>query len=364
MKTNKILVNSPIGYTGYGVVGWNLCKELYKQNIDTTIFPISAQKFGQLPPLEEPEEQKLLEILVNRKFDPKASCLKIWHQFDLAERVGTGKYIAFPFFEIDTFVDKEKMHLRVPDQLVVSSEWAKNILNQNGINSQIDIVPLGVNSEIFNPNLNDQYVKSDSDPYIFICIGKWEIRKGHDILLELFNSAFSTQDNVELWVAASSDKSCFSDKEISEWHGYYSSGPLKNKIKIIPRLPKQTDIAHKIAQADCGIFMSRAEGWNLELLETMSMNKPVITTNYSAHTEFCNKDNAYLVDIESLESAYDGKWFWGNGNWANIGQKQKDQAIEYMRYVFTNKIRNNPNGIKTGQKYSWKNSVDCLLKCI
>jgi glycosyltransferase involved in cell wall biosynthesis len=361
----KVLINSAIGYTGYGVVGWNIVRALHKLGVDVAVFPISLQKFTPLPKLDSQTEENLLHELTARSFDPKATCVKIWHQFDLAERIGVGKYIGFPFFEIDKFNEREIIHLNVPDELVVSSEWAKDIILQNNINKKINIVPLGVDLSVFN---YEKFVmekpKTNTDKYVFLSVGKWEIRKGHDILLEIFNKAFLPSDNVELWIAASSDKSCFSEKELFEWHSYYSSGPLKDKIKIIPRLKTQPEIAELMYLADCGIFMSRAEGWNLELLEMMSMNRPVIATNYSAHTEFCNEDNCSLVNIDSLETAYDGKWFLGQGNWAKIGEQQKDQAVEYMRKMYKNRISENKHGIKTAQKYSWENSANCLLRCI
>jgi glycosyltransferase involved in cell wall biosynthesis len=119
-----------------------------------------------------------------------------------------------------------------------------------------------------------------------------------------------------------------------------------------------------MSYADCGIFPSRAEGWNLELLEMMSLGKPVITTNYASHTEFCTKDNAYLVDITEKEEAYDGKWFNGEGNWAKIDQSHKDQFIEYMKYVYTNKINTNKIGIETAEKYNWKNTANCISAAI
>lgn len=360
----ELILMSPMGYTGYGVVGWNLTKSLIKDGVSVHARPITAMPLrnGQLPMMETDSDNELLASISFNTFDPKSTCLKIWHQFDLETRIGTGKYLAYPFFEIDTMNRLEKFHLSVPDELIVSCEWAKSILIDNGIKQNIHIVPLGVDTSVFNHTLSNQYIKNNS--YVFIMIGKWEVRKGYDILLEIFNKAFSVEDNVELWVLGSSDPSCFTEKEMNEWHGYYSSGPLASKIKIIPRLKTQKDVANKIAQADCGIFLSRAEGWNLELLEVMSMNKPVITTNYSAHTEFCNKDNAYLIDITEKEIAFDGKWFHGNGQWAKIGQNQIDQAIEYMRYVYKNNIRTNENGIKTGQKYSWENSAKKLTECI
>ena len=94
------------------------------------------------------------------------------------------------------------------------------------------------------------------------------------------------------------------------------------------------------------------------------MNKPVIVTNYSAHTEYCTSKNSYLVDITELETAIDNKWFDGTGNWAKIGQKEKDQIIEYMRYVFTNKINTNLDGLETAKLFTWENSAKQMLRCI
>jgi hypothetical protein len=93
----------------------------------------------------------------------------------------------------------------------------------------------------------------------------------------------------------------------------------------------------------------------------MAMNKPVITTNYSAHTEFCNKDNSYLVDISTTEKAHDGKAFMGQGNWAKIDQSEKDILIDYMRYVVNNHINTNPAGVNTANQLSWTNTAQKIL---
>ena len=359
---NSILIHSSIGYTGYGVVGLNIVKAFYESGIDTTVFPIGASMSNDMPNLDSEQDKTLLDSLANKPFDPNSPCLKIWHQFDLAVRIGKGKYIAFPFFEVDKMNQRELIHLNIPDQIVVSSSWAKEVLISNNINVPISVAPLAVDTSVFDSKLN--CIKSSNDPYIFIMIGKWEIRKGYDVLLEVFEQAFNINDNVELWLLGSSDKTCFTEKEMNDWHTYYKNSKLSSKIKIFPRLKTQKDVANVISQADCGIFLNRAEGWNLDLLEVMAMGKPVITTNYSAHTEFCNKNNAYLIDIDSLEPAYDGKWFFGQGNWAHIGQKQKDQAIEYMKTVVRENTRTNEEGIKTGQQLSWKNTINKIQECI
>jgi glycosyltransferase involved in cell wall biosynthesis len=351
----KINFSAPINDTGYGIASLNILKELYKLHSEIAFFPI-----GQ-PAINNQNDYDLLLSLIqnSHNLDIDAPFVKIWHQFDLAEHVGRGKYYAYPFFELDTFNKMELKHLQVPDELFVSSEWAKSVIRDNGIDSQVNVVPLGVNRLIFNEYV--QRTRQNNDKYVFLNIGKWEVRKGHDILYKAFKDAFSDDSNVELWILAPEHNNSYSKKEeIEEWHKKYTG----SNIKVIRGVPTHDDVAKLIAEADCGIYPSRAEGWNLELLETMSMNKPVIATNYSAHTEFCNSDNSYLVDISEKEYAYDGKAFKKQGSWAKIGQTQYDQIIDYMRYMVKNNIKTNPNGVITAKRFSWKNSATILSGCI
>jgi glycosyltransferase involved in cell wall biosynthesis len=342
---------APINSTGYGIASLYLLNELNSIS-DVSLFPIGNVS------LDSRYHQNLVQNCYNKSlnFDPYAPCLKIWHQFDLATRIGRGTYFALPFFELDTFNSMEIKHLSVPDVVFATSEWGKQVILNNNPNIKCEVVPLGVDNTIFNP---DKITKSrQDDKYIFLNIGKWEKRKGHDILLELFNKAFSNNENVELWILASESTNNYSTKEeLLSWKQMYNSP----RIKIFNGVQSHIDIAYLIAESDCGIYPSRAEGWNLELLETMAMNKPVISTNYSAHTEYCTKDNCYLVEIDNTELANDGKAFKNQGNWAKIDQKQKDQFIDYMRYVYNNRIIDNPSGLETAKKLSWKNSAKKIM---
>ena len=275
----NINLSAPINHTGYGVASFNILKELTNNN-SISYFPI-----GQ-PIVDTEEDYNLVTRLYQQglMLDPNAPYIKIWHQFDLAQRIGNGKYYAFPFFELDTFNKQEIIHLNIPDTIFVTSNWGKEVLLNNNVKSNIKVIPLGVNRNIFNEKIS---YSTKNDKYIFLNIGKWEVRKGHDILLELFLKAFPDEHDVELWICAAEKTNSYSTQEdLAKWKSIYNHP----RIKIIPGVESQQDLAKIISLSNCGIFPSRAEGWNLELLEMMSMNKPVIATNYSAHTEFCNKD--------------------------------------------------------------------------
>jgi glycosyltransferase involved in cell wall biosynthesis len=214
-----------------------------------------------------------------------------------------------------------------------------------------------VDLDIFKQQIK---IRLEKPNYIFFHIGKWEHRKAQDFLIQAFSSAFTNNDNVELRLLPYNP--FLNEQENAYWLNIVQSSPLRNKIKIFNRLPTQYHLASFIDEADCGVYCSRAEGWNNEIIETMAMNKPIIATNYSAHTEYLNSDNSYMVEIDEVTPANDGKWFNGFGNWAKLGQKQFDQTVEHMRYVYKNNIKINPKGILTANKYTWNNTANIILE--
>jgi glycosyltransferase involved in cell wall biosynthesis len=348
----KINVMCPIGGTGYGITSLNIIKGLRNNGIDVSLFPIGTNFTVN----SEQDKQIVHECIKNSSFfEYLAPTLKIWHQNELAIKPGKGRYATFPFFEIDKLSDIEKYNLNFSDIIFVASHWAKKVLINNSINRPIEVVPLAVDMEIFHDPIK---IKVENPDYSFFHIGKWEKRKGQDFLIEAFSKAFSPNDNVSLSLLPHNP--FLTEEETKQWINIVNMSPMKNKIKIYNRLNTQYDLANFIFYGDCGIFMSRAEGWNNEILECMAMNKPIITTNYSAHTEYCTDKNCFLVEIDELEPAIDNKWFNGSGNWAKLAEKQMDQTVEYMRYVYNNNIRTNNYGIETAKIYSWDNTAKII----
>jgi glycosyltransferase involved in cell wall biosynthesis len=333
--------------TGYGIATLNIAKALYALGVDITITPIGGIYINN----EEEHNFVQRSIKAAKFLNNTSPCLKIWHQFDLSARIGKGIYFAMPIFELDKFTNIAKHHLTFPDQLLVNSSWASSII-ENEINRKSHVIPLGIDNSIFcsvEPN--------DDKPYQFLNIGKWEKRK-HDILSLVFNKAFSKKDDVYLNLVPHNP--FLSVEETNYWIKSFKDTPLGDKIFIFNEVKTHQDIANLIKSCDCGIYPSHSEGWNLELLETIACNKPVISVFYSGHTEYCTNDNSYLVYPTELEPAIDNKWFHGEGNWARLDNKI-DDLVDHMRYCYKNNIRTNPNGVFTGQKFTWENSAKQLI---
>ena len=333
----KLNVRAPGNmFLGYGAASINIMKALDKLGVEISYFQI-----GQ--PQLTTNDTALLQKWINNQntFDSSAPALTIWHENQLSERIGNGKHYALSFFELDTLNERRRHHLNSVNHLITPSAWALDVLRKNNVTTPASVVPMGVDTEIFHP-----FDVNRSDKYTFLVMGKWELRKGHDLIHEIFNNAFSVDDDVELWMMCSNI--FLNEEETREWENYYLQTDLgqAGKIKFIAQVKTDYELAQIMNQVDCGISLSKAEGFDLPILKMMACGKKVITTNYSAHTEFCNNDNSYLIDIDELEEANDGgKWFGpgtGNeGNWAKIGESQQEQAIEHLRNNMYDHIRPN-----------------------
>lgn len=346
--------SAPICQTGYGYTGYNLLRALLKEKYPCRLFPI-----GPTDPEMSQEVSPIWYGSGSIKSDKSAS-LRIYHQYDIHPRIGKGPHFGFPIFELDKFAQHELNSMSFCDYLITCSQWGKKVLDSQATHYSsppVLVVPLGVDTSVFRESTPPRTRKT-----IFLCAGKWEIRKGHDFLAECFRAAFNPKDDVELWLMC--ENPFLKPEQLKNWLNMYNHP----KVKILPRAKDHESVKYIMSQADIGIFPARAEGWNLELLEMLSIGRHVITTNYSGHTEFVTKDNAHLIEIDELEPAHDGIWFKGEGNWAKLGQNQFDQTLSYMRELHARKqagqLGVNINGVITGQKFSWTNSAKKLIEIL
>lgn len=359
MKLNLIC---PINFLSYGISSTHIVHELINLGHEVALFPIGK------PECHFRHADSIRKAISNAdSFSTSAPCVRLYHQFDLSMFVGKGTHIGFPIFELDTFTDKEKHHLSSCDRLFVCSNWAKDVIIKNidsldGEDAHVftQVVPLGVDTSVFTP------IISKRKPTIFLNVGKWEVRKGHLELLHAFCSAFDYTDNVELWML--SDNPFLTEEERQGWVNYYKNSPLGNKIRIIPHVESDYEVAVIMQQADCGVFLSHSEGFNLPALEMLACGKQVIATNYSAHTEFLTTENSWSVSIFGLEPAYDrtpwmpnNKWFHGQGNWAGLSHESTVMAANHMRLIHETKqnggLELNQAGIDTANRLTWKNTA-------
>lgn len=293
-----------------------------------------------------------LPFTANRFPHKPAPSLRIYHQFELVQHVGAPTF-GMPIFELDTLKPIEIAHMKYQDVLISCSHWAKRVCEAHGIPSSV--VPLGVNLSIFRPSDHRQ-----DRPFTFFNGGKWEIRKGHDLLLEAFSLAFSKRDDVRLKLLCTSPFAHHADYN-QKWVELFKKSKNGDKIDILPRCATLNEVANIMQETDCGVFPARAEGWNLELLEMLSMGKVCIAGNYSAPTEYITDKNCFLLEPTKMVPAKDGVWFDGFGSWADYSV---DALVELMRRAYKDGPRLNQEGIETAKQFTWENTGAKLAELI
>lgn len=342
----------------YGIVNRNITRKLYEHNHKVALFPIGGV---------ENIDQDILGYVISNQISSAQNkhSLRIFHQFDLASRIGKGLHFGYPVFELDNFTALEKAHLNHCDGIIVTSKWAKSIVEQH-FSGPIIVAPLGVDTSIFQP----KKLISNRPKTIFLNIGKWELRKCHDILPKIFDAAFTEKDNVELRLFPT-NIFC-NQEENANWIKLYTQSKLAHKIKLLERVA-DNDLCLEMNRATCGFYPNKAEGFNFSALEIMACGKPLIISNHTAQTEFCQTSSNYLVRHTETEPAYDGKFFLNDGqrntgNWWKFGKDEFDQCVHYMRLVHQKNMESPidicDDNIEQAKRFSWNSCVKNIIEGI
>lgn len=338
----KLNIQAPINSLSYGLVSQNILDNL---SCDYTLKPI-----GHFDPQEYsrfiPKINEYINLNIN---DPS---FRIFHEHSIFDHIGKGPRIAFPIFEKSRFNVYEEFNIKHQDLVIVCSKWAAEIVEF--INPNVVVAPLGINPG-YIPYQNFNHPDSK---VIFYTQGKREVRKGHDYLHKVFNKAFENNNDVELWMFTHNVFD--SPEETRNFHNEYKS-LLGDKVKFFPGLPFG-EMVSWLQRTDCGIFLSRAEGWNMCLHEAMAMGKDVVATYYSGHTEFLDDGIKPLKFCE----AFDGKWFHGEFEWMEI-EANEEEIVERLRnmYSYKKQLRViNENNARLANKFTWKNTAEKIINGI
>lgn len=338
--------------TSYGLVTLNFLKSLIDLEVDVATHGISQEDYKEFTPYVRKSAQ------LAKNFDYRAPSLKIAHQFDMAASIGFGPRFGYTFFEVNNLTNLECNHLKSLDELIVPSKWASEVCLDSRLLPP-KICPPGYNEQVFKP------VNYIPNQCIFLSVGKWEVRKQQDQIVNAFSKAFRASDNVALWMSCNNK---FIKDFVTEKKKLYKD-LLGEKLTLIDYLPNHNDLARLMKMSYCFVAPSLAEGWNLPLLEAMGCGKFNIVTNYSAHTEFCDAQSSILIEPTKLVPAIDNMWFkegseTNNGEWCSYNE---DDLVEAMRIVYRKyqggTILNN-EALANAQKFTWSKSAQTMKDII
>lgn len=169
----------------------------------------------------------------------------------------------------------------------------------------LHLCPEGVYTDFWNPK-RVPLEKYRSRKFTFFYNGDWSYRKGLDILIPAYCKAFLPTDNVRLLLLThyqgcndSHSKKKIQDEfqEILQKNSIFNHPEIKFISKFIPD-PLMPNLYNC---SDVFVFPSRGEAWGLPAIQSMSCEKPVITTNWGGQTDYCLPTLSYLIDVENFD---------------------------------------------------------------
>jgi len=339
---------------GWGVCSNYLIKETPKfyKNVEVWDFEKDGSDVKKI-------DGKVFHALADLSFD---TICKIWGD----------KNYGYTFFENElpqTSVENAKKF----EKIIGGSSWNKMKLLEKGINNA-DMLIQGIDPEIFYPI---EYQKNE-DLFVIFSGGKFELRKGQDLLLKAIKILQQKYDDIVLinawynmWpktmeLFANSPHIKF-ERKGNSWtevmnHIYKINGLDADKI-ITLELIDNTKLRNLYSQTDIGVFPNRCEGGtNLVLMEYMACGKPVIATNATGHTDILTNDNAILLNNNKLLRLMNNDQIWAE--WV---EPSLDELIAQIEYAHEQRTEIKQIGKKAGEylkNFTWQKSAENLVKLI
>lgn len=213
------------------------------------------------------------------------------------------------------------------DGFIVPSEWNADVFRQQGIDKPIYVIPLGIKSRDW-PLLKRDY----SGTFNIIWQGtSYSDRKGGEV--------FSIEGNTVIWhgIAKIFKQLRLKDSTLTlKLNPYYFKHktefdlPLSidPPIRSIGMKYSQEQMLELLANMHLSVYPSTGEGFGLIPVEHMATGLPVILSNNTAMSQFCDRSFNMPVQCSEICSRY----IMGTGYKAN-----EDEIEVYIQWAYDNR---------------------------
>ncbi|MEM1180512.1 MAG: glycosyltransferase family 4 protein [Acidobacteriota bacterium] len=282
---------------------------------------------------------------------------------DVMPRLRGRRRIGWVVWETTRMPESHVCNLRDLDEVWTPTDWGRQVLVDSGLREvPVRVVPEGVDLEVFQPipqaGLGDR-------PFRFLSVGKWERRKGFDLLVKAWAEAFKPDDPVELVLHTY-------DAKRPDWRLDHALARLDAGDCAPIRWSRPAPLLSLVLlynRCDVAVSATRGEGWGLPIFEAMACAKPVIAPAFGALGELLDGHIADLIAVETAPAAYgwdaDGDPPGEIGDW---GEPRIDHLAELLRRAFENPDRGAELGRRgrhaVEQRWTWDRSAEVALSAV
>ena len=293
--------------------------------------------------------------------------------FPLFPKARAQRNYGYTFFE-NELTRHSLENAKTYDLLLAGSSWCRDRLVERGI-TNCDVLIQGIDPLLFYPVDEGP----DGERFIIFSGGKFELRKGQDLVLRAFKVLQDKYPDIwlvncwyNLWPESMRLMEHSRHIRFEVYGGtwqevmqrtYALNGLDASRIVTCDLVPPEL-LPELYRRTDVGVFPNRCEGGtNLVMMEYMACGKPVIASNGSGHRDIVSEENALLLNDLSDFRVVGAD----NGLIARWQEPSLDELIARLEWVYHNRDSLRTLGCRAGEDlkhYTWEACADRLLSII
>lgn len=227
------------------------------------------------------------------------------------------------------------------DEVWTPTRWNADAFHRAGLKLPCFVMPLGVNPQVFRPaekrpmpvsmlmTTDNAGIEEVPKGFLFICVFQPTFRKGIDVLVRAWDTAFKDDPDAALVLATTYNAAVDPTIELPNF-------AMKSRIYVLNGRFTEAEMARIYNSCDAYVSTSRGEGWNLPMTEAAACGLPVVAPRHTAHLEFASDGNAWIFDQEGQEpwpEASEICPFYEEIPFARYGEKTNEQLAGLLREV-------------------------------
>jgi hypothetical protein len=235
-----------------------------------------------------------------------------------------------------------------------------------------EVIFEGANTEVYKPIKSTFDLSNIKEEFAYLFVGHWmqgqlgEDRKNVGLLVKAFYETFKNK----------SKKPALILKTSTVGSSYMDRDELIKRIKAIKDTVKSTNLPnvyllhgeftdnemneiYNHSKVKAMVNLTKGEGFGRPLLEFSLTNKPIITTNWSGHTDYLNPEFVTLLPgaMNKVHPSAANNMLLADAEWFNVDY---GQAGYYLRDVFENYKGYAENAKRQGFQSRTKFSFDAM----
>lgn len=231
---------------------------------------------------------------------------------------------------------------------------------------KIQIVPNGIDPALFTPDGPAPGVPT-SKKFTFLFVGGTIFRKGIDVLLKAYTTAFAASDDVCLVIKEIGGDSFYKGQTAEEIIKNIRKNPNAPEILYTKTMLTDAQMAELYRSCDVFIAPYRGEGFSLPTLEAMACGLPVIVTAGGATDDFVDESVGWRIPSSefSIGTTLDGMELTGE---ATMLEPDAEVLVETMMKIVQHPHEVREKGLRGAHRarteWTWKRATMKALACL